>query len=300
MDDSKVLSTINELEKRRSELIRLQAAMQDVTVLMGKREFLRKEYEALKSRLLQLNLKSGETCPTCRQPISDKALKYLNEYASRANAEIREQIDIIIKQGKELSRQIEEAGKQATDGQDPYSEEIAAADVELKRLRQQQQTILETRAKAAVQNELALKSAGSIDEIVNRLNAIKASKSEINKAVKAVTLCNSIRAEAQFKNISGYLNKVSIRLEKMVKSTGELKDCFEVLYDNKEMMLLSNSERIRAALEISNMINSRTGLKLPVFIDNAESITHYDKPDTQVFEAVVARNRPLSVYDSTL
>jgi hypothetical protein len=86
-------------------------------------------------------------------------------------------------------------------------------------------------------------------------------------------------------------------LEKVVKSTGEVKDCFEVLYDDKELMLLSNSERVRVGLEISNLINNKTGLKIPLFLDNAESITHYEKPDTQIVEAVVVRKRPLTVED---
>lgn len=51
--------------------------------------------------------------------------------------------------------------------------------------------------------------------------------------------------------------------------------------------MLSYSERIKAGLEIGNLIMSLTNTKFPIFIDNAESITTYSIPDTQIIEARV-------------
>jgi hypothetical protein len=51
--------------------------------------------------------------------------------------------------------------------------------------------------------------------------------------------------------------------------------------------MLSYSERIKAGLEIANLIIGLKNIKFPVFIDNAESITTYTAPDTQIIETRV-------------
>jgi hypothetical protein len=75
------------------------------------------------------------------------------------------------------------------------------------------------------------------------------------------------------------MNRVSIRLHDVVKSTGEIVDAFRLTYEGRDLRLLSLSERIRAGLEISQAVSRLTRLDLPVFIDNSESISRIDNID---------------------
>lgn len=300
VDESAVLSRIEELEKRKEHLLKVQVFIKDISVLYEKRDLLRKEYNLLKSRLLKIGFNPGDICPTCRQEITVECLNHLDTYISQANKEILAQTNEIIQQGKELNSAIENSENQfgiQVPEQKHVTDELESIAVELKKLRLQHEDILKNNAKATAHEDFADKSKASLRDINKNIAELKEEIAELKKAIEAAAFCNSIKTELQFQNISKHLQKVSIRLEKVVKSTGEVKDCFEVLYDDKELLLLSNSEKVRVGLEISNLINNKTGLRIPLFLDNAESITHYEKPESQIIEAVVARKTPLAVED---
>ena len=110
------------------------------------------------------------------------------------------------------------------------------------------------------------------------------------------TTLNNLIIKEQLNIVSEYLDRVNLVFSKVDKTTGEIKDDYKIFYEEKEFNVLSLSEKIRAALEISNLINKIVGLKLPTFIDNSESITHYNnKFDNQIILAKVSKNKELSV-----
>lgn len=105
------------------------------------------------------------------------------------------------------------------------------------------------------------------------------------------------RLDIQSKQINEHLDKVTIQFEKIIQSTGEIKPDFKILYDSKEFAVLSNSERIKAGLEIAKLLMIVSGLYAPIFIDNAESITEIPKMDTQLIEARVEAGKELTVEE---
>jgi hypothetical protein len=94
------------------------------------------------------------------------------------------------------------------------------------------------------------------------------------------------------------LSHVSLKLEKPVQSTGEIRDCFEVLYDDNELNVASTSENIKAGLEFSHMISDLTALDYPIFVDNGESITRYEDKGKQVIETRVKEGRNLTLIQN--
>ncbi|MFY0516246.1 AAA family ATPase [Lysinibacillus sp. UGB7] len=90
-----------------------------------------------------------------------------------------------------------------------------------------------------------------------------------------------------------HLNKVSIVLQKFVQSTGEIKDAFEIQYEGKKLSICSTAENIKAGLEITNMLSVLLEFKMPVFLDNAESITAYKANAEQIIEVRVVKNAKL-------
>jgi DNA repair exonuclease SbcCD ATPase subunit len=121
-------------------------------------------------------------------------------------------------------------------------------------------------------------------------------KIETNKAaLEALNEYIGEYAKMQAGQLNKYFNKVSIQLFEVTKTTGEMKPKFKLLYDEKTIEVLSLSERIRLGLEVSNFIKVATDTAYPSFIDNAESITHYDKIPGQLFTATVVEGLALTV-----
>ena len=88
--------------------------------------------------------------------------------------------------------------------------------------------------------------------------------------------------------MNSWLKDVNIELFKIVKSTGEIKDAFNISYKGKEYNLLSNSEKVLVSIEISEMLNSCLEESIPLFIDNAECILNVPRINNQLILAKVS------------
>ena len=93
------------------------------------------------------------------------------------------------------------------------------------------------------------------------------------------------------------MNRVSISLSEVVKGTGETKDTFKFTYDGKDYAKLSLSEKLRAGLEIAELVKRLSGRQYPTFLDNGESISVIDnvRPTGQLMIARVVKGRTLTV-----
>ena len=87
------------------------------------------------------------------------------------------------------------------------------------------------------------------------------------------------------------MNRVEISLYDIVKSTGEFKDAFRFTYGGRRYDRLSLSEKVRAGMEVSELIKRLTGRNYPVFVDNMESIDDLAnvRPTGQVIMAKCVR-----------
>jgi len=116
------------------------------------------------------------------------------------------------------------------------------------------------------------------------------------EAIKCLNEYVAVYAELQEKQITQHFEKVSIQLSEIVKTTGEIKPKFKLLYDGKPIEALSLSERIRLGLEVAGFIKTVTNIAYPTFIDNAESITHFNDTPGQLFTATVVKGEKLSLH----
>lgn len=103
------------------------------------------------------------------------------------------------------------------------------------------------------------------------------------------------RAELTFSQLK--MNLVEIALSEVVKSTGEVKDVFKFTYGGRYYNRLSLSEKIRAGLEVSELVKRLTGRNYPVFIDNMESVDELTnvRPTGQIIMAKCVRGAALTV-----
>ncbi len=93
------------------------------------------------------------------------------------------------------------------------------------------------------------------------------------------------------------MSSTEIVLTDIVKSTGEIKDCFRFSYEGRDYKCLSLSEKVRAGLDVATLIQRLSGRNYPVFVDNGESICTFGKVQIpgQIIFARVVNNQALQV-----
>ena len=128
-----------------------------------------------------------------------------------------------------------------------------------------------------------------------KITAVQDKITELKKLMSSVAVYMSKRAELTFSALK--MNKVEISLYDIVKTTGERKDVFKFTYGGRRYDRLSLSEKIRAGMEVSELMKRLTGRNYPVFVDNMESVDDLANviPTGQVIMAKCVSGTPLAV-----
>ena len=105
--------------------------------------------------------------------------------------------------------------------------------------------------------------------------------------------------EKQRQEINKYLDKVDIQFCRENKTNDKITECCDIYYEGREYKKLSKSQQARACLEISNLFNNLSGIKAPIFLDDAESITDIQQMvNTQMIISLVIKYNQLEIlYD---
>lgn len=113
-------------------------------------------------------------------------------------------------------------------------------------------------------------TAAQLPDFDREIAQANANIAEIKRKMANVIAYISKRAELTFSQFK--MNRVEISLYDVVKSTGEVKDTFKFQYGGRRYDRLSLSEKIRAGMEVSELMKRLTGRNYPVFVDNMESV----------------------------
>lgn len=113
-------------------------------------------------------------------------------------------------------------------------------------------------------------TAAQLPDFDREIAQANANIAEIKRKMADMIAYISKRAELTFSQLK--MNRVEISLYDVVKSTGEVKDTFKFQYGGRRYDRLSLSEKIRAGMEVSELMKRLTGRNYPVFVDNMESV----------------------------
>ena len=113
-------------------------------------------------------------------------------------------------------------------------------------------------------------TAAQLPDFDREIAQANANIAEVKRKMADVIAYISKRAELTFSQLK--MNRVEISLYDVVKSTGEVKDTFKFQYGGRRYDRLSLSEKIRAGMEVSELMKRLTGRNYPVFVDNMESV----------------------------
>lgn len=268
----------------------------------------------------------GEPCPTCRRLItaetlvevrsaletSSKAtiaagqeqraqLNELNENDAKARAVFDQfQADDVA----ELEGQL--AGLKAKKSEDSPANDLRAqiqqltadleygnlSEVEYARLKECREELRECAADLKAAQAAADQKPEDFD---GKIKAAQDKITALKKLIADVAIYVSERAKLTFSVLK--MNRVEISLYDVVKTTGERKDVFKFTYGGRRYDRLSLSEKIRAGMEVSELMKRLTGRNYPVFVDNMESVDDLNnvRPTGQVIMAKCVGGTPLAV-----
>jgi hypothetical protein len=172
--------------------------------------------------------------------------------------------------------------------------EKAPLQAELARLQQEKEEVM--KHEALRQTKLAEKEKQAQDIVKYKETSERygKEKDELEMKINLMKNFNAKKIEIVNKTVSSHLKDVSISLQKTVPTTGEIKDCFDIMYQGRDLKICSTAETIKAGLELSHMISTLANKEYPVFVDNGESITKYDSQANQVIEVRVVEGKKLS------
>lgn len=276
-------------------------------------------------------LSAGNPCPTCRRSIPAKILPEVQaEIKKAADAILKEgkekqaqlvELQTLDKQSAdtfelfkaedlekwsqevtELEARRQSLAGSASQEAEGFREQIQSLSAaieygnlsqeEFDRLTECREALRQCSAELAAAEKAAGQPPEDIDGQIEQANQkITALKKQIANAAQYVVK----RAELLFSSLK--MNRVEISLYDVVKSTGEVKDVFKFTYAGRRYDRLSLSEKIRAGMEVSELMKRLTGRNYPVFVDNMESVDDLAnvQPSGQVILAKCVRGAELSV-----
>lgn len=274
-------------------------------------------------------MRPGMTCPTCFRTITKENLADVTQ-------ELKGSIAAILTEGKEKKgqlaqlRALDQKSKETfeqfkaediakytqalaeltvnTSGADRHSDvealhtqiQTLSADLEYGTLtedeHQQLKALSDERDTIDAQlTALQAISDKAMPDLDGQMQQAKSKITEGKKRIADVVLYISKRAELTFAQLA--MNRVQISLFDVVKTTGEVKNTFKFTYDGRLYNRLSLSEKIRAGMEVSELVKRLTGRNYPVFVDNMESVEELNnvRPTGQIIMAKYMRGAELSV-----
>jgi DNA repair exonuclease SbcCD ATPase subunit len=212
-----------------------------------------------------------DLCITCRQPLKEDSIQKVKENRqARFNKEVAT--------GKDLVQKVNDLKKSLSEM--PEVEEI------------NREELLEIEDKL-MELQMAVKQAEQAGRFVDDINASKEKKEAIRKElvtskgiVESIKEFKSKRSELMVTKVDELFTTISIKLFETLKN-GEERATFEIEMDGKPYSKLSTAEKIKAGLELIEVLSKQSEVIAPTFVDNAESILNFTAPAGQLIVARV-------------
>ena len=142
---------------------------------------------------------------------------------------------------------------------------------------------------------------GQNEKIDERIKELEKQEKELAKAYeeqqRIIYLCEEY-TKAYVDLVSDKINDsfdlVKFKLFENQINGGITETC-EVTFEGVPYSDLNNAAKINAGLDVINSLSDKLDLKVPIFIDNAESVNELIKTDTQLVRLVVSNDKELKV-----
>lgn len=308
------LKNKNVLLEKEHDKLALEEAKKNVEKLKDLVEKAREEWQEVHKEQYQGDFK----CPTCGQDLLpdqiEKTMANFNKKKSEKLASIEEK-------AKDLKIKIEECEKLiAIYEVKEYKEEDLPT--EPIRLQQIDKELEEAKAKLSdfslddkkdllekkdslnadleeINKKLSLQ--GQNEKIDERIKELEKQEKELSKAYeeqqRIIYLCEEYTktyVDLVSDKINDSFDLVKFKLFENQINGGITETC-EATFEGVPYSDLNNAAKINAGLDVINSLSDKLDLKVPIFIDNAESVNELIKTDTQLVRLVVSKDKELKI-----
>lgn len=271
-----IIKKIDEAGPTNKKINELQAKIND---LLAERDYMKDEWILLKNEPIE------DVCRTCKQPLQNEAVEAVIADKEKRISEFKAKFDEVVKHRKKLEEELQKL-------------EYIDVSEQIKKSQELQDKLFEIEAE--------LNKHDQLEKLEKDLEQAKKDEVETLKSLnESIFIIDAIKdfyakeAELQAQKVQDLFETLSIKLFNEVKTTGELKPTFEIMMDGKEYKKLSLSESIRVGLEVRDVLSEQSNLIVPVFVDNAESITRFKQPIGQLIMAKVVDGKELTIEEGS-
>lgn len=299
-------------EKEHDKLV-IEEAKKNIEKLKDLVEKAREEWQEVHKEQYQGDFK----CPTCGQDLLPDQIEMT---MANFNKKKSEKLANIEEKAKDLKIKIEECEKIAIYVVKEYKEEDLP--MEPIRLQEIDKELTEAKAKLSdfsIDNKkdlLEKKDSLNADlEEINKKLSLQGQNEKIDERIKELEKQEKELAKAYEEQqriiylceeyTKAYMNLVSDKINDsfdMVKFklfenqiNGGITETCEVTFEGVPYSDLNNAAKINAGLDVINSLSEKLDLKVPIFIDNAESVNELIKTDTQLVRLVVSKDKELRI-----
>ena len=254
---------------------KIQQLQHDKTIIWGqvqclqtRRDMLRKEYKEVANATPGICTHCGQAIPL--ETFKAKQAKKLAKMQKEGD-EINAQLATYNEQLQDYEAHIQKLqDSQVHCGPDNSSQLLAQnlqekllLEREIDRIGQQLELIKEQDHRSA-----------RIAQLQNQQIQLENTMNELNIQLQLLKDFQQTKCRLIEQEINAKFQHVKFKLFDYYITTGEIKDCCEVLLDDKPYSsALSTGERVKASLDCIKTLQEHFKVELPIFIDDAESIT---------------------------
>jgi len=133
----------------------------------------------------------------------------------------------------------------------------------------------------------AQEAAKSIEELKAKEKKLAAEYEECEGIIALCDEFTNAKVKMLDDKISGYFSRAQFKLTETLVNGG-LREICDTLVEGVPYSAANNAARINVDLDIIDAFSRHYGVSMPVFIDNAESVTALEQIDTQIVQLIVS------------
>lgn len=299
-------------EKEHDKLV-IEEAKKNIEKLKDLVEKAREEWQEVHKEQYQGDFK----CPTCGQ---DLLPDQIEKTMANFNKKKSEKLGSIEEKAKDLKIKIEECEKVAIYVVKEYKEEdlptepirLQEIDKELDEAKSKLSDFSLDNKKDLLEKKDSLNAdleelnkklslQGQNEKIDERIKELEKQEKELAKVYeeqqRIIYLCEEYTkayVSLVSDKINDSFNQVKFKLFENQINGGITETC-EATFEGVPYSDLNNAAKINAGLDVINSLSDKLDLRVPIFIDNAESVNELIKTDTQLVRLVVSKDKELKV-----
>lgn len=279
LDDE--LQAINEkLDSSKDVLAKAKERDSKIERMKNQMKLSYNEAQSVKERHAALKAQEIEgTCNTCGQPLAEESLSHAHDSKQKQLNELRDKYTILVEQYNRMKKEFAEL--------EPIEAPETAELMELK-----------------YSIEQSLRDAAALTTLASDVEEAKQAEKETHESyTESVFILDAIKAfkakeaEIMAGKVSDLFTTLSLKLFETNKGDGEQKPYFEIEMDGKPYRKLSVGEKIKAGLELIQVLSKQSGTIAPCLVDNAESYTSAVETLGQIIVCMAVPGQSLTITD---